>query len=122
MNKRITTLILLLSFVVLSGCPANDNTDSTIISGADAKKLYESDGNTVLLDVRTQDEFDAYHIEGSVLIPIDELESRLSELPDKSVPIIVFCKAGIRSERAAEILSAHGYTNIHDMQTVDRWE
>ena len=54
-------------------------------------------------------------IEGSVLIPVTELESNLSKLPDKDAVIIVYCKAGSRSQTAYNILFTAGYVNIYDM-------
>ena len=97
------------------------NTGELMITGADARKLFEADDQVVLLDVRNQDEYDEYHILDSILIPVDELESRLSELPDKNANIIVYCRAGRRSAVAVEILLAHGFTNVHDMQSVNNW-
>lgn len=97
------------------------DTGSTIISGALAREIYESNDSVILLDVRNQDEFESHHIENSILIPYTELESRLSELPDKDAIIIVFCRAGRRSAIAADILVANGYTNVYDMQEVTNW-
>jgi len=120
---------LLIGSILLVGCAGNANgqdiiensTGSIIVSGAEARALLESDGSVILLDVRSQDEFDDHHIEGSILIPYTELESRLSELPDKNAIIIVFCRAGRRSAIAAEILVTNGYTNVYDMQEVTNW-
>jgi len=92
-----------------------------IISGTEAKKLYETSQGVILLDVRNKDEYKASHIDGSVLIPVSELASRLSELPDKDAIIIVYCRSGMRSASAYEILIAGGYTNVYDMQSVYNW-
>ena len=92
-----------------------------IVSGLEAKEIYDSNSSAILLDVRTLSEYDEGHIEGSVLIPVAELADRLSELPDKDAVIIVFCKAGARSATAYGILFADGYTNVYDMQSVDNW-
>jgi len=101
--------------------PENINTGVVLVTGAQAREIFESDDAVILLDVRNQDEHDEYHIVGSVLIPVDELESRLSELPDKDAVIIVFCRAGRRSAIASEVLASNGYTNVHDMQGIDNW-
>ena len=100
---------------------AENNSPANLISGSEARELFETDDRMVLLDVRNQDEYDEYHIVDSVLIPVDELESRLSELPDKDALIIVFCRAGRRSAIAAGILTANGYTNVRDMQSIKNW-
>jgi len=92
-----------------------------IITGAEAKVIVDSDSTAILLDVRNQDEYDAGHINGSMLIPVAELESRLFELPDKNVAIIVYCRAGARSATAYGILTDNGYTNVYDMQMFSNW-
>ena len=95
---------------------------STIITGAEAKELYLNDETAILLDVRNPDEFEEFHIEGSLLIPVAELDARLDELPnDKNTIIIVFCRAGRRSAAAAVILTENGYTKVYDMQMVTNW-
>ena len=99
----------------------SNNIGHRIITGAEAKALVEADDGAILLDVRNQDEYDDGHIENSTLIPVSELESRLSELPDKDTVIIVYCRAGVRSAAAYEILVSNGYTNVYDMQKFDNW-
>jgi len=92
-----------------------------IISGEEAQEIYKANGSVVLLDVRSQDEFDVYHIPGSVLITSAELESRLNELPDKNSVIIVFCRSGGRSTIAAKLLVDNGFKHVYDMQKVENW-
>jgi len=126
----IVVLILIITAAVLVGCVSGAASEPvqeesaiyhTAVSGADAKEMFESDDQVILLDVRNQDEFDEYHIPGSILIPVDELESRLAELPDKNTDIIVFCRAGRRSEIAANILVMNGYKNVYDMGSINNW-
>ena len=92
-----------------------------IVSGAQAKGIFDGNDGVILLDVRNPDEYASGHIEGSALIPVSELETRLSELPDKDAVIIVYCRGGVRSAAAYEILASNGYTQIHDMQRVGNW-
>ncbi|MDR2921547.1 MAG: CoA-disulfide reductase [Tannerella sp.] len=67
-----------------------------------------------LLDVRTIHEFNLNHIEGAVNIPVDELRSRLSELPvDKR--IIIYCAVGLRGNIAYRILTQNGFTNVYNL-------
>lgn len=69
-----------------------------------------------LLDVRNSDEFASGRLAGAKLVPVAELESRLSELPaDKKTPILVYCAKGGRSARAARLLSEKGYESVHDL-------
>jgi NADPH-dependent 2,4-dienoyl-CoA reductase/sulfur reductase-like enzyme/rhodanese-related sulfurtransferase/TusA-related sulfurtransferase len=65
--------------------------------------------NTVLLDVRTDIEFENGHLEGAINIPVDELRERMNEL-DKNKEILEYCQVGIRGYIAARILSQNGFT------------
>ncbi len=64
--------------------------------------------NTVLIDVRTPDEFSRGHIEGAINIPVDELRGRLGEI-DKNKEVIEYCQVGLRGHIAERIFAQHGY-------------
>ena len=135
-------LLLLIIAIMISGCtnekepedvpegevinmqtePPESTAEAVIVTGEKAKEIFETQTQVILLDVRNQDEFDEYSIPDSTLIPVNELESRLSELPDKNATIIVFCRAGRRSATAAEILTSNGFTNVYDMGSINNWE
>jgi CoA-disulfide reductase len=68
---------------------------------------YDMD-NAVLLDVRTEMEFNNGHVEGAVNIPVDDLRERLKEL-DKSKEIIEYCQVGLRGYIADRILTQNGF-------------
>lgn len=69
---------------------------------------------TLIVDVRTEDEFNQGTIPGSVNIPIDTLRERLAEVPqDKK--IVIFCQIGLRGYIAARILMQHGYTKVKNL-------
>ena len=61
----------------------------------------------VRLDVRRDDEYARGHMEGALHIPLDELRSRLGELP-KGKPFYVCCQSGLRSYIACRMLTQHG--------------
>ena len=63
------------------------------------------------LDVRSQDEWNQFHITGSTLIPLDQLPNRLSELP-KDQDIVVVCLSGHRSQSGVTILQQAGFTRV----------
>ncbi|WP_332076201.1 FAD-dependent oxidoreductase [Paenibacillus sp. GYB004] len=67
-----------------------------------------TEGEQIVLDVRTKAEYDKGHIEGAVHIPVDELRSRMQEL-DKEKEIYAYCAVGVRGHVASRILSQHGY-------------
>lgn len=71
------------------------------------------DRGATLLDVRTWPEWERGHLEGAMLIPVQELTSRLAELP-RDRAVVVYCASGRRSARAAEMLRRAGY-EAHDL-------
>lgn len=76
----------------------------------------------ILLDVRRQDEFDAGHIAGAILLPNEEIGTERPEmLPDLSVPLYVYCRSGRRSLEAAKKLAAMGYT-VYDFGGIIDWQ
>ncbi len=68
----------------------------------------------MFLDVRTPKEYAEGHIKGAVLIPVQELEQRMAEVP-KDKQVYVYCHSGGRSSRAASMLAQHGYSNIENV-------
>ncbi len=68
----------------------------------------------VIIDVRTPGEFSQGNIKGSVNIPLNTLQNKLSKLKDKSKPIITCCASGMRSASAKGILNSNGYTEVHN--------
>jgi rhodanese-related sulfurtransferase len=79
-----------------------------------AKQMIESDPNLTILDVRTQSEYDAGHIQNATLIPISELGGRLGEL-DKNKEILVYCASGDRSATASQTLVDNGFSKVYNM-------
>jgi len=76
----------------------------------------------IILDVRTEEEFKARHVKGAVLIPHDEIRARAAALPkDKNKRVLVYCRRGIRSRKAAEELNGMGYANVYDLGGREQW-
>ena len=67
--------------------------------------------NAFVLDVRTPGEFSGGHYPGALNIPVQELQSRMSEVP-KGRPIVAYCASGARSETARRMLEGAGYENV----------
>ena len=67
-----------------------------------------------VIDVRTSGEFEFAHIEGAINIPVDDLRSRLSEIP-KNKKVILYCAVGLRGYLASRILHQHGYTDVYNL-------
>ena len=123
-NKRF--LIALLTFALPFGCVGcSDGGSATYdqISGAEAKALMDSESGYIIIDARTQEEYDEGHISGAILIPEYEIVDRAEkELPDKDQLILVYCRSGRRSKIAAEELVKLGYTNVKEFGGIIDWE
>ena len=123
-NKRF--LIALLTFTLPFGCVGCSDGGSASydqISGAKAKELMDSESGYIIIDARTQEEYDQGHIPGAILIPEYEIAARAeNELPDKDQLILVYCRSGRRSKIAAEELVKLGYTNVKEFGGIIDWE
>lgn len=123
-NKRF--LIMLLTLALPFGCVGCSNGGSATyeqISGAEAKALMDSESGYIIIDARTQEEYDEWHIPGAILIPEYEIADRAEkELPDKDQLILVYCRSGRRSKIAAEELVKLGYTNVKEFGGIIDWE
>lgn len=92
------------------------------ISALDANELIDSNQNIIILDVRTDTEFGEEHIEKAINIPVQELLDKIGEL-DKNSIILVYCRTGIISAQASEILADNGFTNIYNMDSgISAWK
>ena len=108
----------------LAGC-ASDSGEASYeqISGEEAKALMDSESGYIIIDARTQEEYDEGHIPGAILIPEYEIDDRAEkELPDKNQLILVYCRSGRRSKIAAEELVKLGYTNVKEFGGIIDWE
>lgn len=88
------------------------------ISVDEAYQMYQ-DG-TFVLDVRTQEEWDEYHVPNTTLIPLDELPNRVSEVP-QGQKIVVICRSGNRSDDGRDILRQAGYDATSVTGGVKEW-
>ena len=105
------------------GCSDGGSATYDQISGAEAKALMDSESGYIIIDARTQEEYDEGHIPGAILIPEYEIADRAEkELPDKDQLILVYCRSGRRSKIAAEELVKLGYTNVKEFGGIIDWE
>ena len=134
MKKIASFFALVLSLLTLSACaapaaaaatPAPTTTAAVEykkIPAADAKTRMDSGDTIIILDVRTQEEYDAGHIPGAILVPNETIIDKQPELlPDLDAEILVYCRSGNRSAQAAKKLIAIGYTNVVDFGGIIDW-
>lgn len=124
----IAAAVLMTLVLVLVGCSNNKEeenmnvkTQYVKISPAEAKEIMDNE-ESIVLDVRTKDEYDQGHIEGAVLLPVDEISAKAEEvLKDKKEKILVYCRSGNRSATAAKTLIEMGYENVLDFGGIIDW-
>lgn len=131
-------MVLLLISVSFAACSSEDKGGSkksepaqaestkassyTNINPEDAKNRLDSETGIILLDVRTQEEYDEMHIPNSLLIPVDVIEKEAPEkLTDKNTTIFVYCRSGRRSVTASEALIKMGYTKVYNLGGIIDW-
>lgn len=92
------------------------------IEPEEAARRLEAGGDGLIVDVRTQAEYDEEHISGAVLAPLDEIGSEPpASLPDLDRELYVHCRTGVRSRQAVEKLLALGYTKVYDLGGIVDW-
>ena len=123
-NKRFLLMLLTLAFPLgCIGCSDGGSATYEQISGVEAKALMDSESGYIIIDARTQEEYNQGHIPGAILIPEYEIADRAEkELPDKDQLSLVYCRSGRRSKIAAEELVKLGYTNVKEFGGIIDWE
>lgn len=125
MMKRLFMAIAVICLaLVLAACgsAAEQGTGYMQISAEDAKAVMDSGADYVLLDVRTQEEYDEGHIPGAILIPDYEItEKAESVICDKDETILVYCRSGNRSKDASAALVQLGYTDVREFGGIIDW-
>ena len=128
--KKNTILFFAAILFLLTGCASRGQVmdgDGMLnsykqISQEQAKEMMEKDDGHVVVDVRRQDEYDAGHIPGAILIPNESInKDQPEELPDLDQIILVYCRSGNRSKQAAQKLFDMGYTNIYEFGGIADW-
>ncbi|RRR69128.1 MAG: rhodanese-like domain-containing protein [Candidatus Viridilinea halotolerans] len=126
MPTTIRLLALLFMTLLLAACSGTAATPARAPLSAqpsfnnmtvqELKTTLDNGEPMLVLDVRTPAEYaNDGHIAGSLLIPVDELPSRLAEVPSDQ-PIACFCRSGNRSETACGMLAQAGYSNLHNVE------
>ena len=119
-------LLILLAVLFLTACGQDKENDQEVvyvnITAEDAKQIMDTEEGYIILDVRTQEEYDQGHIPGAIVISHEEITEKAEEvLTDKGQLILVYCRSGRRSKLAAEALVELGYTNIKEFGGIIDW-
>lgn len=118
MLKKLLASLCFVLFIV--GC-SEAKAEIKKVDSDQAIALME-DG-AILLDVRTKSEYDYGHIPNAVLLNVDEVEGKIANVvDDKKQAIIVYCRSGNRSAKAAATLVELGYQNVYDLGSINNWQ
>jgi rhodanese-related sulfurtransferase len=118
------TLILAIMFALGAAyytfAPTNEHIK---ISAQEARlMMIDEDREVVVLDVRTQMEFEEGHIEGAINLSSVDIEQQVQRLlTDKHATILIYCQSGNRSNAVARIMVDMGYMNVYDFGSINGW-
>jgi len=117
MNNFLNILaIVVIAYIFYPKIMMKLNKNVKNISGEDAISLIRDTKDLVILDVRTKDEYKSGHINGSKLMPVGEIASRIKELEKfRGKPILVHCASGGRSPKAVNVLLKNKFGPIYHM-------
>jgi rhodanese-related sulfurtransferase len=122
--KKTLTLAAALLFAVVSVGAADQTTESELAAYLDPDALLElihsPPDDFHLVDVRTPPEYESGHIPGAANFELAFLEQR-RPTEDRDALLVVYCRSGSRSARAAQLLDALGYTRVLDWGGVGNW-
>ncbi len=122
--KKLTLLLLVVMMLTACGQDKENGQGAVYvnITAEEAKQIMDSEEGYIILDVRTQEEYDEGHIPGAIVISHEEIAEKAEDvLTDKDQLILVYCRSGRRSKIAAEALVELGYTNIKEFGGIIDW-
>ena len=122
--KKLVWIVLAMLLLTACGQEKEETQEAVYmnITAQQAKEMMDSQTGYIILDTRTQEEYDQGHIPGAILIPYTRIEEEASEkLTDKDQLILVYCRSGRRSKIAADALVELGYTNIREFGGILDW-
>ena len=122
--RKIIAFMLIGVIVFLTGCTTQPS-ESTYkqINADELVEIMNKETDYIILDVRTQEEYNSGHIPRAVCIPNESIgKEPPSLLPDKNQLILVYCRSGNRSKQAAQKLADMGYTNIVEFGGINDWK
>lgn len=108
----IVAIVALVVYLLVAASGGTGGGLPSTTSVDEAYSMYQ-DGAFVL-DVRTVEEWNEFHAPGTTLIPLDQLASRVDEVP-RDRPIVVVCRSGNRSDEGRDILLDAGFTQVTSM-------
>ncbi len=122
--KKLSVVVAFVLGVFISSCSSGNAEGYENMSVVSADSLIRVDTNVIILDVRSSDEFasETGHLKHAKLIPVGELEGRMSELSAyKNRTIVTYCASGRRSAKASDMLTKKGFKVVNVNGGINAW-
>lgn len=101
--------------------PQPSNKDTGVLTAQEAKQRMEENSEAIVLDVRTQEEFDQSHIPGAVCLPNEFIAADMPFPFGKDTELLLYCRSGNRSAEATKKLRDLGFSNVFDFGGMQDW-
>ncbi|MBO5071199.1 MAG: rhodanese-like domain-containing protein [Roseburia sp.] len=124
--RKIAAFICVVLLLAIAGCDEKKTEENNMayqqVTAEEAQEIMETEDDYVIVDVRTEEEYESGHIPDAICIPNEEIgDTEPEELPDKEQLILVYCRSGNRSKQAAGKLAALGYTSVVEFGGIQDW-
>lgn len=116
MDKYDIAIIAVISIMLIAalGCKRASASASIVeVQTGEALTMWRNE-EAVIIDIRTQDEYQEGHIPGAALIPLDQLGSRMNEVP-RDRKVLLICRSGNRSAKGTSLLRSSGFDNVYNV-------
>lgn len=115
LEKALIIGLVIIMLVIAAGCiQGGANSNSNIdVSITEAQKMWQNK-SAIIIDIRTPEEYNAGHIPGVPLIPLDQLSARSAEVP-KDQKVLLICRSGNRSSQGVKLLRGKGFENVYNV-------
>lgn len=118
--KKLMSIIACLLFTI-TGCNVKEDSQIKKVNSDEVRELLKEDA--ILLDVRSESEYNEGHIPNAILLNVSDVENKIKDIStDYDQAIIVYCRSGNRSAKAAQTLIDMGYRNVYDLGGISNWD
>ena len=119
-------MLLLITMTACTSGNKNEEPTTTAafsyLTAEEARNLIAANTDCVIIDVSTQEEYDASHIPGAICVPFDTIDSTIiDKFPNQDTLVLIYCRDGSLSRKAARIFIDNGYSRVNDFGGINRW-
>jgi rhodanese-related sulfurtransferase len=130
--KRVCLIFLVFSIFLFTGCLGQKSNPPTfnpepsgpdVITQIELSRLIQTSGDFLLIDVRTEGEYDQGHLPGAIVIPYDEFDTRYNEILEYiDREVVLYCHVGGMGDHAGRVLIKNGFKNVKNLEGgIARW-